>query len=389
MGKVPLFVLGAGISNKRVAFINQMAERLVALIRSSQNVPVPIKQTLIKQGEAIQSGSASRSDAAEFFSTCQSGVPEAAIPSVWSDFCEELAIAGLTTSNGRFAGLFRLEKRPSAAFDPEPLAGPSPAHVAISSLLTVQACHVLNLNYDPLLLHAMAYLRESCDPNQISDAFHIIPLHSAQDIRKYYSSPNVAYQPSVVNARGDVFFARCTNDRCPEYAIDRSLDSRYTASSDVDVFRCTSCDLRTIKLQLSFPGYETKERLVQPILHQLREFLGFRTSVIVPIGLSGKWDPYLLSELFEWAMAYRISIVDVKPDKATVDVPTSFEGFRRRYFPSISTEFQASGSSYKQWPATADEFMDWIYSTVSAMAVFTNLPDLTSISAKQTSLQLR
>lgn len=71
LGKAPLFVLGAGISAKRVPFIDEMAGRLVTLIRGSTTIPKAVKATLIKHGDLIQGHKASRSDAAEFFSTCQ------------------------------------------------------------------------------------------------------------------------------------------------------------------------------------------------------------------------------------------------------------------------------------------------------------------------------
>jgi hypothetical protein len=70
-------------------------------------------------------------------------------------------------------------------------------------------------------------------------------------------------------------------------------------------------------------------------LHRLRDFLGHRVSAIVPIGLSGRWDPYLLSELFDWSLAYSIPIVDVKPPDGIQSAPTAFEAFRHRYFPSV------------------------------------------------------
>lgn len=389
VGKVPLFVLGAGISSKRVPFITQMAERLVSLIRDSAVTPTTVKKILIQQGEAIQAGRASRSDAAEFFSTCQSGAREDAMVPVWSQFCQELALDGLPTSSGNFTGLFRLDKQFSETSDQKSFSGPSTAHVAIASFLVARACHVLNLNYDPLLLLAMSSLRDASALDPLPDAFHIIPLHTSHDIRTYYSSPSVNYQPSIVNARGDIFYARCTNSRCPEFGKDRSLDSRFATSHNSEVFRCTSCHLISVKLQLSFPGYETKERLVQPILSQLREFLGFKTSAIIPLGLSGRWDPYLLSELFEWSVAYRIPIIDVKPDKPSASIPTSFEGFRRRYFPSIPTSLTSSGPFYKQWTSTADDFMMWLHPAVVATNTYKDLPKLVPDSARQTQLSLR
>jgi hypothetical protein len=259
-------------------------------------------------------------------------------------------------------------------------------------MMTVGASHVLNLNYDPLLFLAMSHLRRCHalkDVGEMPANYHIISLHTDNDIRAYYSSTNREYQPSVINARGDIFYARCTNNRCPDFAKDRSLDSRHAIYQDDDeAFRCSSCHLKSIQLQLSFPGYETKERLVEPILHQLRDFLGHRVSVIVPIGLSGQWDPYLLSELFDWSLAHSIPIVDVKPTSGTPSTPTAFEAFRHRYFPSIPVGARDEGSWYEQWVSTADDFMNTLHKMVEATGAF-KLSALPTIPvARQTLLPL-
>jgi hypothetical protein len=390
LGKAPLFVLGAGISAQRVPFIDEMAGRLVALIRESKTIPKAVKVILIKQGELIQAHRASRSDAAEFFSTCQ--IPEQTMPTIWQQFCGELALDGLPTSDGRrFTGLFRLSAQPDTGEPAQPLSGPSKAHLGIASLMTAGACHVLNLNYDPLLFLAMSHLRRSSalrDVQEMPANYHIISLHRDHDIRAYYSSTNREYQPSVTNARGDIFYARCSNNRCPDFAKDRSLDTRYATYQDDEAFRCSSCHLKSIQLQLSFPGYETKERLVEPILHQLRDFLGHRISAIVPIGLSGQWDPYLLSELFDWSLAYSLPIVDVKPTGGTPSNPTAFEAFRHRYFPSIPVGARDEGPWYEQWASTADDFISTLHPIIQATGAF-KLSALAAIPvAKQALLPL-
>jgi hypothetical protein len=374
LGKGPLFVLGAGISAQRVPFIDEMAGRLVTLIRESVKLSKAVKAILIRQGELIQARRASRSDAAEFFSTCQ--MSEHPIPAIWQQFCLELALDGLPASDGRrFTGLFRLTAHKNAGDFAQALCGPSKAHLGIANLLTAGACHVLNLNYDPLLFLAMSLLRRarvSKSVREMPPSCHIISLHTEHDIRAYYSSVNQEYQPCVVNARGDIFYARCTNDRCPDFGKDHSLDTRYAAyeEGEDEAFRCSSCHLKSIQLQLSFPGYETKERLVEPILHQLRDFLGHRVCAIVPIGLSGQWDPYLLSELFDWSLAYSIPIIDVKPAGDPHSTPTAFEAFRHRYFPSIPVGAREDGPWYEQWASTADEFMEALHPMIQETKAF-------------------
>lgn len=385
VGKAPLFVLGAGISAGRVPFIGEMATRLVTLINNSDQIRSQTKEILMRQGGFISAGRASRSDAAEFFSTCQ--IEDEAMSDIWRQFCRELALDGLPSSDGnRFRGLFLLTDEPDPADSRHLLCGPSLAHIDIASLMTVGACHVLNLNYDPLLFLAMSHVRQSVDDVDHIPNYHMISLHTENDIVTYYSSTNRDYQPAVVNARGDIFYAHCTNTRCPEFTRSRSLDTRYAThqkKKEEEAFRCSSCHLKSIRLQLSFPGYETKERLVEPVLHRLRDFLGHRVSVIIPVGLSGQWDPYLLSEIFDWALAYSIPVVDVKPERSK---PTAFEAFRHRYFPSIPVGAGTEGAWYQQWRATADEFMHDLHRMIQDTGEFTLLDVTNKRSEGQSSL---
>jgi len=158
LGKAPLFVLGAGISAKRVPFIDEMAGRLVTAIRNSTTIPKAVKAILIKHGDLIQ---AHRHLEATRQSFSQHADPEQTMPTIWQTVLRELALDGLPTSDGRrFTGLFRLyhsQTPMNCATVIRPIEGTSRNRKSD----TVGAGHVLNLNYDPLLFLAMSHLRRS------------------------------------------------------------------------------------------------------------------------------------------------------------------------------------------------------------------------------------
>jgi len=349
-GKLPLFVLGSGISADRVPLLSEMAEDLIRRIEHSDLEKKP-KDILLAKGTLIQRESATRSDAAQFFSALQTRDLQAGPSNVWKQFCEQLVDKGLTLPSRQFVGILRHE-RPTANAKGAWI-GPSAAHDAVASLSSQAACHILNLNYDALLYLAMSNLRKKGDPS--SRALHLIALHSVRDIRKYYSSQETDFQPAVTNARGDIFYVRCANTLCPQCDQDHALDYRYNKLDYDELLICPACHLETLRIQLSFPSYETKEQLLQPVLEELRYFIASRTSMVIAIGVSGRWDPYLLEVLFQWTLSYRIPLVDVKPHSNGTSVDF-FEQFRRRFFPSITTVLTQGSPCYVRCPATADEF---------------------------------
>jgi hypothetical protein len=346
-GKVPLLVLGAGISANLVPLLHQMAEWILRGLQDniSHQLPESLRTRLIEQGTQLQSRSASRREAAEFFSALQILDEELGVRKLWADFCRSLAF-GLQLPNKTFPALFTSDQTADGPSNPRP----SKAHIDIARLLTVGGCQVLNLNFDPLLYLAMEQVRKGTDSR--SPQYHFIALHSREEILTYFASPDKVFQPSVVNARGDVFFQRCTNVRCPQSASDHALEAHRPLRDRDDLFTCPVCHLSTFRLQISFPGYETKERLLQPIVETLYALTAPSVSMIITIGLSGQWDPYLLTLLFKWSLAQSIPLIDINIDPSALN----FEHFRSRLFPDMPTEPKGAGPYYLKVVTDADTF---------------------------------
>lgn len=372
-GKLPLFVLGAGISARRVPLIKEIAQWLVIQLRQ-RNIDEPM---LIKQGEMIQAGQASRTAGAEFFSTLQDPSNQH-LKTLWDDFCRKLVLEGVTLPETRFSGLYKLTMHDDTA--DEILKGPSFAHKGIAAFLGLGACNVLNLNYDPLLLLAMDWVQEQREKNlhtgildqnasfasADSSKLKLITLYTPREVTAYFSSPDRQFQPAVTNARGDVFYVHCINSRCPRFKADLSLDIYGSIANEETIFLCSACRLKTLKLQMAFPGYQTKEQLIQPVLQELWKFIGNLTSAVIVIGLSGQWDPYVLEALFRWGLERAIPIVDVKPSSGKDELQREedpnlyFERFRSRFFPSVFNKLMMDRCAYVRWCATADRFLKFL-----------------------------
>ncbi len=311
-------------------------------------IPESLRQRLVEQGKRIRARSASRRETAEFFSALQILDEEGQLQTLWRDFCQDLAFGIRLPDGTALPALFRLEGDSPETTQPQP----SKAHGDIAQLMCAGGCHVLNLNFDPLLYLAMEDLRK--DVGATGPEYNFIALHSAKEMAAYYASPDITFQPAVTNARGDVFFQRCTNARCPQATTDHALEAHRPLRDRHSLFVCPVCHLSTFRLQLSFPGYETKERLLQPIVAALYDFLAGSVSSIITIGVSGQWDPYLLNLLFKWSMSQSIPLIDVKPGSDSASL--YFDRFRSRFFPGMGTDQTKQGACYVRHSMDADDF---------------------------------
>lgn len=295
LGKVPLFVLGAGISAGQVPLLSQIADWFQDTLLSDDRT-----RTMLGK---LSSGRATRADAAELFSTLQSETNSA----LWLRFSKSFLLGEaprLKIQTGDFQGLASAES--------------TPAHLYLAKLLQARLAHVLSLNFDGLTIRALTKIGSSG-----------VALHNEKQVRAYFCATEGTFHPAVIKVRGDVFYARCTNPLCPaskeEYPLDRLPPRKETQ------LRCSACSQDTVALQFSFPGFRIKEETAYPILREAMRFLAQRLSGIIILGLSGKWDSYLLDFLFHQAVERELPIFDVKPSG---DDDSVLSSFRAAYYPS-------------------------------------------------------
>jgi NAD-dependent SIR2 family protein deacetylase len=311
--RVPLFVIGAGVSAEVVPLLRDIGSWLHSKLDELQKErKIPFRYDwVLAHASAVSRNAATRRQAAELFSVLQSRVEP--FKSIWETFSRNFLVGPLEIPQSRwekgFVGLCNEGIKPT------------PAHREIAEMLRRNRAYAVSLNFDGLTRRALTM------DNQAG-----LSLHTEAEVRNYFSAGTKEFFPAVFKVRGDVFFARCENELCPQHEGEYPLDHLLATQGAQDPLLCPACHVNSLRLQFSFPGYRAKEEAADPILWSLRRFVGDRISAIVVVGLSGRWDRYLLRFLFDFAQERRLVVADVKPPNAEEDF---IENFRGLYYPSV------------------------------------------------------
>jgi NAD-dependent SIR2 family protein deacetylase len=305
-GKVPLFILGAGVSKGVVPLLSDIAWWLKQNLNKAG--AAPDISWVTEHAEAIVKGQASRRQGAELFSALQDR--NGPFISIWRDFSKGLLVGELNFDNGfRFSGLC------------SPNVQPTTSHRILADLLMERSAYVLSLNFDGLTRKAVNIAKSPC-----------AVLHNKKNIYTYFSALTGVFTPAVIKIRGDVFYALCTNPACPLSEAPYPIDRLHASSGNPSDLKCPDCSSSDLELQFQFPGYRLKEEEAHPTLWAARRFLAARISAIIIIGFSGRWDRYVLQFLFDLARERDLLIADVKPSDPSSDF---LDRFRVTYYPSI------------------------------------------------------
>jgi NAD-dependent SIR2 family protein deacetylase len=330
-GKLPLFVLGAGVSKGVVPLLSDIAWWLKRELEKPALGGAGA--WVANHAAAIVQGPASRRQGAELFSALQDR--SGPFLPIWKKFSKGFLIGGLEFDAGfKFPGLC------------SPDVAPTKSHRILAEMLVDRSAHVLSLNFDGLTRKAVNLAGSPC-----------AALHNKKNIYTYFTAPTDAFTPAIIKIRGDVFYALCTNPACPLSEAPYPIDRLQSSSADPSEPKCPDCSSPDLELQFQFPGYRLKEEASHPTLWAARRFLASRISSIVIIGFSGRWDRYVLQFLFGLARERDLLIVDVKPPDSSSDL---IERFRSIYYPSMPASTDAPPTEravYARIPATADHFL--------------------------------
>lgn len=331
LARFPLFVLGSGISYGVVPPL----KALVSWLRD--NLPDTAAEGLRNQAQKLSDGQGPRRDAAEFFHALQQ--PDFDKP--WRDFSKGFLTDGLVFSNGiwretRFEGMLKKAIKPTDA------------HGWLASLMHEGRAHALSLNFDGLTHKAL------CEPlAEGGDHRHGLVLHRTEDVRRYYCGRDEQFIPAVIKVRGDVFYAKCGNQACPQSREGHPLDRLGPQCGDS--LRCPICNEESLRLQFSFPGFRAKEEVAYPMLWEVRRFLGGRVSAIIMVGISGRWDRYLLDFLFDFAQERQLLLVDAK--RSGGDDSNLIRSFQQLYYPSVPEVREQEGAAFLRVEEYADNLL--------------------------------
>ena len=306
IGRRPLFILGSGISSEVVPFLWEF----VAWLRDE--LPESSEQWIGEHADALCSKTrATRRVAAEFFSALQESDE---LRNLWSRFSQGVLIKGLEFKSRKpFPGLSSVR--------------PTSAHEKLASLLHASEAYVISLNFDGLTHKASMLPAVGSDKPRTA-----VAIHTPEEIDGYFTAATKEYFPAVIKIRGDVFYARCSNVACYLYRHPYPIDRLHSSSAlSPDTLACPNCNHPELLLQFQFPGYREKEETADPMLKACRRYLASRLSVIAIVGLSGRWDRYMLKFLFDLAKEHDLMVADIKPP----DSENLIADFREQYYPSI------------------------------------------------------
>jgi hypothetical protein len=292
-GRRPLFILGSGISASKVPVLKDIGSWLSVKLAgaSASDSERPYLDCAAANARLLARNQASRRDVAELFHLLQT--ERAPFAEIWEEFAEAFVLKGLTAEGKTFDGVQRAE--------------PTEAHRSLAEGLVHFGGYVISLNFDRLTHSALRKIR--------SDA---VVLHTKEEVDHYFGATNASWTqagnqaatvPTVFKVRGDVFYARCTQQQCPQAHVDQPL--ALLTLAEPDPLRCSVCGEGRLRLQFSFPGYRLKEEAAYPMLWTIRRYIAAQTSAIVVVGFSGRWDRYLLDFILDFSRERDVPVLDV------------------------------------------------------------------------------
>lgn len=211
----------------------------------------------------------------------------------------------------------------------------STAHEKVAELYEKVNAFCLTTNFDGLFYKALQF---KYDENSTKRTHSYYIKEQAERFFTYENSLKKNY--AEIQVRGDIFFVKCDPIWCSQYNICGEPFQMPTRiwESKPDPLKCRRGEY--MKPFISFPGTYKKDREVREILSVLWRYLTHKVSCVITIGIGGWWDPILVAFLSDLVRERNIPFIDVN---------TSPE---HSY---IAKEIVSSDSSLK---ISANQFMD-------------------------------
>lgn len=309
LGKVPLFIIGAGVSAGKVPLMNDIFGYF-ANIRVTPEDNDEIKniktyaQRLYKN-KKYQTVSAS----AHLFNILQNS-KNPATRNLWKQFTRDFLM-------GKIGEGEKIVESRTTLWD----LVPSDFHMWVAEQIVRDylPAFCISLNYDGLTAKAIAAIANDINPKDIDSLYPCRILSTPEEIDEFWSSNRTKSDIyPLIKLKGDIFYALCSNEGCrfhthpvPTYEFlherkkwsppHKSLNSNENNPSQESLLLfnenknqnvlivCPECGSE-MKLDIDFPGYQKKEshsrRLIERIYRYIVPFL----SCIIVCGVSGKWD---------------------------------------------------------------------------------------------------
>lgn len=303
-GKIPLFIIGSGISmglkpsknseeEQKVPTMGKMMEKLYSLYDTIEiHIPVLDKEDIGKRFKVLKpqlepGRKVDRSNIAGILGYFQE---KEYLKNVWTDF--NVWLLNNCVNEDRNIGILNAE--------------PSIAHDKIAVLYEKVDAFCLTLNFDGLLYRAL----ESKYGKEAHSYF------TKEQVEKFFTtkkSPKKHY--AEIQVRGDIFFVKCDSLWCEDYdslcEYRHEKPIRIWQSKDKNLIDLMCEKNKPMKPFISFPGTYEKDKEIREILGILWQYLTPKVSCVITIGISGWWDPVLIAFLSDLARERKIPFIDV------------------------------------------------------------------------------
>ena len=316
-GKIPLFVIGAGVSYSKVATMNRIFERLKELLdeflKKSELQNGKVKKSaeyaLNLVNVLLESKSSRLAESSHFFSILQEELKE----HIWKRFTKEFI------KNPKLDG----------ASNPTPIyeLTPTDFHMYVAEQIVKRKPPAIcvSINYDGLTARAVqkkAIEEHKVKMDKSTQKKKLYParvLSSPEDIDNFYRNPerDDKIYP-VIKLKGDIFYAKCKRNGC-EFARDRIPIYKYypeNVAKSLDrenILRCPECESE-MELELDFPGKQKKEEESRKMIEKIIQYFLPSISCVVVCGVSGKWDIELVN-FFKICMNKGIKVFNLNINK--------------------------------------------------------------------------
>lgn len=313
-GKIPLFVIGSGISmdleipdelkgkvkKMGIPTMDKMIEKLYSLYNRNDKDRIPnvdkedIERRFKKWNQQYkQSKKVDRSNVGGILGYFQK---KEYLQEVWVEFINWLLNRCVN------------EEQKIGIID----ALPSQAHEKIAELYEKVNAFCLTTNFDGLFYKALQSKYKEEEVN-------IFSYYTREDAERFFTTENIRKDKkgenkkdyAEIQIRGDIFFVECDPawcdiyDRCPK----RSTKPIRIWESKPKPLMCI--DDRPQKPFISFPGTYEKDQEVREIIEVLWQYLAHKVSYVITIGIGGWWDPILTAFLSDLSRERGIPFKDV------------------------------------------------------------------------------
>lgn len=304
-GKLPLFVIGSGISmdlknnfgsktNKmRIPSMCEMINKLYYLYNESNKNTIPEndREELEKHFETFiqQLNLNKKIDRGNIAGILGYFQEKGYLKEVWITFIQWLLEKCVDEDNN--IGIRN--------------AQPSSAHERIAELYSKVNAFCVTINFDGIFYKAL----KSKYGNKGDRT--VFSYYTKKDAENFFITENMEKEKKVyvdIQIRGDIFFVICDPIWCDDYELCPHKIVKPVRIWESNL-KCEEGKYR--KPYISFPGAYEKDREVREILEVLWEYLANNVSCIITIGIAGWWDPILTAFLADLSRERNIPFIDV------------------------------------------------------------------------------